>query len=103
MGGFDGLAHMLGNHGFDATLVDRDRLVRGHLRPFIRAFDLTRLEEVEDTPAVIRGRMPNRQVANWAGHSVGDTRPSLKACASVFSGSGVSWTVYGSSSVHQPS
>ncbi len=102
MGGSDGLEHVLGNHGFDATLVDRDRFVRGHLRPFIGSLDFAGLEEVVDAHAVIG--FTDTFVANWAGHSVGDTRPSLKTHASVFSGSGASWPACGSSSVHpQPS
>lgn len=72
MGSVDGLSGLvLWKDSLHTAFVDRDRLVRGHLGPFSSGLDLAGLEEVEDTEAVVR--FTDSLVANWAGHSVGDT------------------------------
>lgn len=80
-----GCAHglVLGKDSLYAAFPNDDGLVRGHPSPFIGALDFTGLEEVEDTPAVVGVGVPNGQVANWAGHSVGDEATGSKSLGSV--------------------
>ena len=63
---------LLRESSLDATLVDRYRLgwrgwrVPTHDLPLAGGLDASGLEEVEDTPAVVR--LSDAFVTNWAGH-----------------------------------